>query len=169
MKLSALFHNKLKSRLTLEKEIHSMIHPFNDDVMNDVDELSIELRKGDFSNNEASAQSKKIKKGKINPLNAFKSIRLEISNKNYPSISHRSYIKKTGTLRGKYRIYTDELKEEALRLFERSKDARFVSQTLHVPLKNIDRWVKFGIERKKGGNLKSWEKINERRSRKEIC
>ena len=106
-------------------------------------------------------RSNKIQKSYLNSGNAFNNIRLNSECKPLPSISNRSFIKKTGPIRGKYRTYTDQIKEEAINLFRQFQDLRFVSRALRVPIKNIDRWVKHGVTRKKGGQVISWAETDE--------
>ena len=105
-------------------------------------------------------RSSKIHKSYLHSSKAFLNIRLNSESKPLPSISNRSFIKKTGPVRGKYRTYTDQIKEEAINLYQQFQDLRFVSRTLRVPIKNIDRWVKHGVTRKKGGQLTSWAQTN---------
>lgn len=104
--------------------------------------------------------AKKISKLKLTPIDAFQNIRLDCTLKPNTSASIKSYIKKTGKIRGKYRTYTAELKMEAMKLYEKFHDRQFVSSAMGVPVKNIDRWIKHGVIRKKGGCFKSWKKIN---------
>ena len=113
-----------------------------------------------FGQSGLHSQLRNPRQSSLGPTEAFREVWLQLSEFRQPSVSQKSFLKKTGK-RGKYRSYSDGLKAQAIRIFQESGDLRFVSRTLHVPMKNVERWVRFGIERKKGGQVSSWEETDE--------
>lgn len=104
------------------------------------------------------SSGKKIQKLRLTPSKAFECINLNSETPRRSTALRRQNHKMTNCVRGNYRNYSEEIKRQAIELFEQTGDLKFVSQKLKVPSKNIDRWVKNGIARKKGGELISGQK-----------
>ncbi|KRW98469.1 Homeodomain protein [Pseudocohnilembus persalinus] len=58
-------------------------------------------------------------------------------------------------IRGSYKKYSNDDRQEAIDLYNKSKDFMYVSKQLDIPAKNIRRWVKQGPNRKKGGGRRT--------------
>lgn len=113
--------------------------------------------------------AKKIQKHRLTPSNAFAQVQIGPESPQRGSAVGRHFGRTGASSRGRYRNYPEDVKRRAIELFKETGDLKFVSQTLKVPSKNIDRWVKNGVARKKGGELISRKKTELSRARKVVC
>ena len=56
--------------------------------------------------------------------------------------------------RGPYNSYSEDIKEQAVELYEKNMPVSRISRQMNIPIKNIKRWAEKGIARKEGGGRK---------------
>ena len=60
------------------------------------------------------------------------------------------------TVRGKYKLVSQDIKLQALDRIRQGASIRVVAEEMDIPMKNLHRWMKYGANRKKGGGRKKY-------------
>ena len=180
-----------------ENRIHNYLSKIRYDIHNNLSEIqniifqlksSMESNKVNVNENSQSVNSfnQKLNSGKFkknSKKKCFRIVRSPIPVSNFLATSNNDKEKNLSqekcrrSIRGKYNMYTPELKIEIIeKIKKEGKNINSVAQKYGVPVKSVKRWLHFGAMRQKGGGRKpkdpsmeielmKW--INERIARKE--
>lgn len=158
-KNSQLCENQINSN-SIEKNI--IKNKNNEDIKNSKEE---KIENEENKNSTSITFSLNLKQNEKNDVS--ETFMVELSNSKIPSLSYnlekrKNNIFKTDKNKGKYHILT---KEEKIKIY---KDLKYmsnseVSKKYNVSLRNVTRWKKEGIERKKGSGRKYKDPLLEKK------